>query len=97
MAGHTDAFDEEPPPQLNSDDEQARRIAALLIDLPNTTGPVSTAELARRYHSDAARASWDKLVSRDMEALARCGLIVRRCGHDEGRGTLWRVDDEASF
>jgi proteasome accessory factor B len=97
MAGHTDAFDEEPPPQLNSDDEQARRIAALLIDLSNTTGPVSTAELARRYHSDAARSSWDKLVSRDMEALARCGLIVRRCGHDEGRGTLWRVDDEASF
>ena len=76
---------------LTSDDEQARRLCALVVALSNARSPIPSADIHAAYYPDLADDAFRRKFSRDREKLVECGMVVRSVGKDDKEAS-WQAD-----
>lgn len=75
---------------LNKDEQRARKLLALAMDLMSSPAPVPTARLVERHFPGLASEAARKKLVRAREALATCGLIIKQTR--TRKGALWSID-----
>ena len=80
---------------LNSDDNQARRVLSLAVEFMNAKGPVPTSTI-ERYYPHLSPDSRNRAFHRDRDSLAMCGIMIERVVLQDNT-TAWVVDESRSF
>lgn len=81
---------------VNRDDEQARRVAGLILAFSNAKHALSNEELRNTYYPQTSDEAFRKAFRRDRTAMSACGLSLVNVA-SEGQPGLWKVDEAASF
>ncbi|WP_058270829.1 helix-turn-helix transcriptional regulator [Olsenella massiliensis] len=81
---------------MTKDDEQARRLASLIVAFSNARGPLAGSELHRRYYGSLVKDSFDTAFKRDRRRLGALGLVLRPVSLGGGQAG-WRADPDESF
>lgn len=76
---------------ITSDDEQARRLCALVIAFSNARSPIPSADIHAAYYSDLTDDSFRRKFARDREKLVECGMVVRSVEKDDKEAS-WQAD-----
>lgn len=79
---------------INSDDEQARRLLSLAVEFMNARGPLTSSDI-ERFYPDLTPESRNRAFFRDRNNLTLCGIVIER---DVVQGVpVWRVNESRSF
>lgn len=79
--------------KLTKDDERARRICSLALEFMNAGAPIPSSSIGRAFYPTLSPDSFRRAFSRDREALAACGVIVRELPQPSAE-SLWQIDEE---
>lgn len=82
--------------RITKDDERARRVCSLALSFMNSSVPLTSSEVARRFYPDLSPDSFRRAFSRDRVLLAACGLVVRPVP-TAARESAWAADRDGSF
>lgn len=82
--------------RVSRDDEQARRVAGLILAFSNARRALSNDELRDTYYPQSGPDAFRKAFQRDRATMAACGLTLVNVAGD-GQVGLWKVDEGASF
>ena len=76
---------------LTGDDEQARRLCALVVAFSNARSPIPSADIHAVYYPDLSDDSFRRKFQRDREKLVECGMVVRAVGKEDKEAS-WQAD-----
>ena len=76
---------------LTSDDEQARRLCALVVAFSNARSAIPSTDIHATYYPDLSDDSFRRKFSRDREKLVECGMVIRSVNKDDKEAS-WQAD-----